>query len=265
MFPGFQIGSFFLSSYGICAIIGIFTACPLAIHLYKKHTGDDISLIFVFLFGGVGTFVGMHILYGITNIPYWGIMTQATGFVDFWKRFATIFGGSVFYGGLIGGLIAGGISIKVQKLPVDIATDCAAAAIPLFHGFARIGCFMGGCCYGVEWEHGVTFTNSVVESANGVPRVPIQLYEAGFEFLLFAVIFVLLTRTNKLRGGLLALYLLMYSVGRFILEFWRGDEYRGHIFGLSTSQFISILVFIGALVLLILRVRKMRKNKNSAE
>lgn len=265
MFPGFQIGSFFLSSYGICAIIGIFIACPLAIHIYKKHTGDDISLIFVFLFGAIGVFLGMHLLYGITNIRYWGILLNAKNFIDFCERFGTLFGGSVFYGGLIGGLIAGGICIKIQKLPVDIATDCAAAAIPLFHGFARIGCFMGGCCYGVEWEHGVTFTNSIVESANGVPRVPIQLFESGLEFLIFAVIFVLLTRTNKLRGGLLALYLLIYSVGRFILEFWRGDEYRGFMFGLSTSQLISILVFIGALVLLILRAQKIRKYKKIAE
>lgn len=259
MFPGFQIGSFFIGSYGICAIIGIFTACPLALHIYKKHTGDDISMILVFLFGAVGVFAGMHILFGITNIPYWGKMLEATDFIDFCKRFAAIFGGSVFYGGLIGGLIAGGISIKVQKLPADIATDCGAMVIPLFHGFARIGCFLGGCCYGVEWEHGITFTNSIVESANGVPRVPIQLIESGFEFLLFAVIFVLLTKTDKLRGGLLALYLLVYSVGRFILEFWRGDEYRGRLLGLSTSQIISVLVFIGAVVFFILRYKKTRK------
>lgn len=261
MFSGFHIGPLFLSSYGICAIIGIFTACPLAIRIYKKHTGDDISMIFVFLFAGLGAFVGMHILYGITNITYWGIMLKATDFIDFWKRFGAVFGGSVFYGGLIGGLIGGGLSIKAQKLPADIATDCGAMVIPLFHGFARIGCFFGGCCYGVEWEHGITFTNSIVESANGVPRVPIQLIEAGFEFLLFAVIFILLTKTNKLRGGLLGVYLLVYSVGRFVLEFWRGDEYRGRLFGLSTSQIISILVFVGAVVFFILRAGKHRKSE----
>lgn len=259
MFPGFQIGPLFLSSYGICAIIGIFTACPLAVKIYKKHTGDYISMIFMFVFSSIGVFVGMHILFGITNIPYWGILLNSTGFVDFWKRLGLLFGGSVFYGGLIGGLIAGGLYIKARRLPADIATDCGAMVIPLFHGFARIGCFFGGCCYGVEWEHGVTFTNSIVKSANGVPRVPIQLYEAGFEFLLFAVIFILLTKTDKLRGGLLGLYLLMYPVGRFVLEFWRGDEYRGFLFGLSTSQIISILVFAGAAVFFVLRLIKKTK------
>lgn len=262
MFPGFEIFGHFIGSYMICAVIGIFTACPLGIYCYKKFTGDDISLIFVYLFSAIGVFVGMHLLYGITNIAYWGQLFQATDFVNFWQRFGLIFGGSVFYGGLIGGLIAGGISVKVQKLPADIATDCAAPTIALLHGFARIGCFLGGCCFGVEWEHGITFENSLIEAANGVPRVPVQLYEAGFEFALFAVLFILLTKTEKLRGQLLALYLLIYPVGRFILEFWRGDEYRGFIFGLSTSQFISVLIFTGSLAFFILKgLKKGRQDK----
>lgn len=252
MFPGFEIFGHFIGSYMICAVIGIFTACPLSIHYYKKFTGDDISMIFVYLFSSIGVFAGMHLLYGITNIAYWDKLFQATDFINFWQRFGVLFGGSVFYGGLIGGLIAGGISVKVQKLPADIATDCAAPTIALLHGFARIGCFLGGCCYGVEWEHGITFENSLVESANGVPRVPVQLYEAGFEFVLFAVLWILLTKTARLRGRLLALYLLIYPVGRFILEFWRGDEYRGFLLGLSTSQFISVLMFAGSLAFLII-------------
>ena len=89
------------------------------------------------------------------------------------------------------------------------------------------------------------FTNSLVESANGVTRVPVQLYEAAFNLALFALLFIL-ERKGALKGRLLALYLLTYPVGRFILEFWRGDEYRGYVFGLSTSQFISIILFAGA-------------------
>lgn len=262
MFPGFEIFGHFIGSYMICAVIGIFTACPLGIHCYKKFTGDDISMIFVFLFSSIGVFIGMHLLYGITNITYWGQLFLATDFVNFWQRFGLIFGGSVFYGGLLGGLIAGGISIGVQKLPADIATDCAAPTIALLHGFARIGCFMGGCCYGVEWEHGITFENSLVEAANGVPRVPVQLYEAGFEFALFILLWLLLTKTVKLRGKLLALYLLIYPVGRFILEFWRGDDYRGFLFGLSTSQLIGILVFLGSAGFLIVKRFKPQKADN---
>lgn len=260
MFPGFQIGSFFLGSYAICALIGIFSAFPFCIWQYKKRTGDDISPIFVLLFGAIGAFIGMHLLYGITNIQYWSKFTFEQGFKHFIDQIGAVFGGSVFYGGLIGGLAAGGISIKVQKLPVDTITDCLAPGIAQFHGFARIGCFLGGCCYGVEWEHGITFENSLVESANGIPRVPVQLFESGFEFLLAAVLWFLLLKIPKTHGKLLALYLLIYPVGRFTLEFWRGDEYRGFLFGLSTSQLISILMFIGSAVyLFVMPLIKRRK------
>ncbi len=270
MFPGFSIplpdflpvDNFFLSSYALCAIAGIFTACPLGIHYYKKRTGDDISLILVFLFGAIGVFIGMHILYGITNIGYWGRLFEAKNFEEFIRGFVRIFGGSVFYGGLIGGLIAGGISAKRMKLPMKDVTDCCAPAIAIFHGFGRIGCFLGGCCYGVEWEHGVTFTNSLVESANGVPRVPVQLFESGFEFALGIALWIMLSR-KKLYGRLLCVYLLVYPVGRFIVEFWRGDEYRGFLFGLSTSQLISIGFFVGTIIFLIVSLRKQKLQPQS--
>lgn len=256
MFPGFTLfGRFFLSSYALCAFVGIFSACPVSIYFFKKRSGEknaDISMIFLFMFAALGTFLGMHLLYGITNIAYWNRLLEAKDFSDFLDRFGIIFGGSVFYGGLIGGLIAGGISAKVQKLSMKDVTDCGAPVIAVIHGFGRIGCFLGGCCYGVEWEHGITFHNALIESANGVPRVPVQLIEAGFEFALAAVLWIMLAK-RKLYGRLLCLYLIVYPVGRFIIEFWRGDEYRGFIGALSTSQLISVGFFVGTIVFLITR------------
>ena len=258
MFPGFTLFGKFIGMYGVMALVGIFVACPLAIHWYKKRTGDDTSLIFVYLFAAIGALVGMHLLYGITNISYWGELLKATDFIDFCKRVATIFGGGVFYGGLLGAIAAGMISVKVQKLPTDIASDCMAPSIPLFHGFARIGCFLGGCCYGIESDFGFVFEHSLVESANGVRRLPVQLFEATFNFLLFFLLWRLLAK-NKLQGRLILLYLMIYPVGRFTLEFFRGDEYRGFLFGLSTSQWISIILLIVSSILFIIKGRKQRK------
>lgn len=267
MFAGFTIFGKFISSYALCALAGIFIGCPLAVWQCKKYGGNDISMIFVMLFGGIGVFIGMHLLYGITNIAYWKELLNASGFVDFLRRFAIIFGGGVFYGGLIGGLVAGGISMRVQRLDYALYCDCAAPFIAIMHGISRIGCFLTGCCYGVEWKCGITFTDSLIESANGVPRVPVQLFEAGFELLLGGVLWLLLEysmKTGKLQGVLLGLYLLVYPVGRFILEFFRGDDYRGFIFGLSTSQFISILVLAFA-VFYLMRRRFKTKNKAISE
>lgn len=250
MFPGFTLFGKYISSYMLTSLAGIFTACPLAISRYKKRGGNDISMIFVFLFGAIGCAVGMHLLYGITNIQHWSRLFSAGSFQEFWDAAIFIFGGSVFYGGLIGGLFAGYLCMKHQKLDYGLTSDCAAPSIALFHAFGRIGCFLGGCCYGVEWEHGITFHNALVESANGVPRVPVQLFEAGLEFALFGLLSLMLAK-GWLKNRLLAVYLLIYPVGRFALEFLRGDDYRGFLFGLSTSQLISIGVFAAAVVFLV--------------
>ena len=258
MFPGFYVFDKFISSYALCVLAGAAVSVPIAIRRYKRRGGDDISMIFVFLFAAIGAFFGMHLLYGITNLEHWGILLKAESLADFAGRFATLFGGSVFYGGLLGGALAGGISIRVQKLPAGLTADCIAPSAALFHAFGRVGCFLVGCCYGVEWEHGITFTESLVESANGVPRLPVQLIEVGLELVLFAVLSALLHK-NKLHGGLFAVYLASYSVGRFVIEFWRGDDYRGFFLGLSTSQIVSVLVLVGAVVFLVLRRRGNRR------
>lgn len=247
MFPGFTLFGKFFSSYMLTTLAGIFIACPIALHRYKKRGGNDISMIFVFLFGAIGCAVGMHLLYGITNIGQWSSLFSADSFTDFLNAATNVFGGSVFYGGLIGGIIAGYLSMKYQKLDMGLTSDCAAPSIALFHAFGRLGCFLGGCCYGVEWEHGVTFHNALIENANGVPRVPVQLFEAGFELLLFVLLSFMLAK-GWFKNQLLAVYLFIYPVGRFTLEFWRGDEYRGFLFGLSTSQLISIGIFVGVVV-----------------
>lgn len=247
MFPGFTLFGKFISMYLVTAVIGIFTAAPFAAIQYKKRGGDDIDMIFVMLFAGLGTFFGMHILYGITQLNYFGILLEATDLLDFINRFASLFGGAVFYGGLIGGIVAGGIYVKRKKLPAGNIADCAAPAIALFHGWGRIGCFLCGCCYGVESDIGFVYEHSLSEAANHVRRFPVQLVEACFEFVLFAVLWLLLKRCIC-RARLLSLYLIIYPCGRFVLEFFRGDEIRGFFLGLSTSQLISIIVLAVGLV-----------------
>ncbi len=255
MFPGFYIADKFINSYAIVALIGAFIAVPFSLHYYKKKSKATADLILMFLTAAVGVFFGMHILYAITNIHNFNILLESADFVDFFVRLGSLVGGSVFYGGLLGGMLAGWIYIKKAKMDVKLTCDCAAPAIALFHGFGRIGCFLGGCCYGVESEHGITFTNALEPTANGVPRVPVQLYEAAFEFALFFALWYLLSK-GRFSGKLVNIYLIVYPVGRFILEFWRGDEYRGFLFGLSTSQLISIILFAVAAPAFILSYRK---------
>ena len=251
MVPNFSFFGKTFAIYPILALIGIFVSGIYACHTAKKRGYDDNDMIIFLLVSGIGTFLGMHLLYGITNLPMLLKLLQTPGAIDSWNSFLnfiiTIFGGSVFYGGLLGGIAAGVLYGKKKKLSLSAWSDMVAPAVPLFHVFGRIGCFLGGCCYGVESTFGFVYQYSLIAEANGVTRFPIQLVEALWNLLLFLILSRLLQK-NRFPGRLFCIYLLTYAPARFLLEFWRGDALRGIWLGLSTSQWISLLIIIGALL-----------------
>ena len=256
MFPYINIFGKQISTYSIMFLIGALLSGYIACKLVKKQGQDDNDMIVLLLVSSVGVFIGGHLLYGITNIKKLYLFIIHIGntpnIKTFFLALADIFGGSVFYGGLIGGIIAGYIYIKKKKLSYDIFSDIVATIIPLFHFFGRIGCFLVGCCYGIESHIGFTYEHALIESANHINRFPIQLVEASYNLCIFILLYILYKK-NKLKGKILGLYLVLYPIGRFIFEFFRGDEYRGFLFGLSTSQIISIFLFIFGIFLLFKR------------
>lgn len=263
MYPYIEIFSRKIPTYGLMSIIGLFVAGIFACYQIKKRDKDYIDMIIVLLISSIGIIVFSHLLYAITNIDLLARMIthfdKIKGFNDFASRIGYIFGGSVFYGGLIGFLLVSYICIKKKKLNKKTYYDIFACTIPLFHFFARIGCFLAGCCYGIESKIGFTYVHSPLESANHVQRFPIQLVESGFNLLLFFTIFYLYKK-KKLNGKLIYIYLLSYAVARFNFEFFRGDSYRGFLFGLSTSQIISILIVLTVLITFFFkRIKKSNK------
>ena len=138
---------------------------------------------------------------GITNIKYFPVLLKAESIIQFFQFVGTIFGGSVFYGGLIGGIIAALITIKIKKLPLGAFADIITLCIPAFHAFARVGCFLSGCCYGIESEFGFTaHGNTLVPDVNDVSRFPVQLLEAVLNLVLFAALIFLYKRISG-KGG----------------------------------------------------------------
>ncbi len=151
--------------------------------------------------------------------------------------------GIVFYGGLIGVIISYLICAKKTHQEKHIL-DIVAVCIPLFHSITRIGCFFGGCCFGIESNLGIYYTTTVLGEVVTSYRIPIQLIEAAFNFCLFLYLLFLYSRDDWLQKNIMRRYLLIYSIGRFIIEFWRGDIVRGVVFGVSFSQVISIIIWI---------------------
>ncbi len=262
MFPYIEIFGRQITLYAICSIIGMFVAGILMCKMTDKVGEDDNNSIIILLISAVGVLLGGHLLYGITNYKYFYLFSKVTSIKSFITVVSFIFGGSVFYGGLLMGIAFGFITVKIMKLPAGIYSDLAAFTIPLFHAFARVGCFLSGCCYGVESKFGFTaHGNTLVPELNDVTRFPVQLLEAFLNLVLFALIFYFFKK-GKFKGRLLVIYLFAYSVIRFFDEFLRGDEIRGFVLGLSTSQFISVIIFaVTTLILIFCRKSKGEENK----
>jgi len=206
----------------------------------------------------IGALVGAKVLLVLRSFPEY----VATPSSLFSKSLLTSAGD--FYGGFIGALIASAIFFwRHSGLPVWRAADLCAPAIALGQAIGRIGCFMAGDDYGrptsVPWA--VTFTDPAAADIGGaplgVPLHPVQLYESAFCLVLFGFL-VWLGRRRHRDGDVIAAYTLLYAVGRFVIEFFRGDADRGFVFGglLSTSQFIAIPLAAIALVILLTRSRR---------
>lgn len=239
--------------YGLCWLIGILLASAAACFLLKKAKMDhfDLASSAVFaLFGGV---IGAKLLFIAVSLK-----TIIELELSLWDVFR---GGFVFYGGLIGGFAGLMLYCKIFKVKALKIMDIYAVALPLGHACGRVGCYLGGCCYGMKYDgpFSITYAEGVLNYGTpvGVPLFPVQLLEAGLLFVLFLSLIFVYFKGKKL-GECTAVYLYAYSVIRFILEYFRGDKERGSLLAFSTSQIISILIIIAVTVVVLI----MRKRNN---
>lgn len=227
MYPYIQI---ILPSYAFLAFLGVLVTLTF-LYLNIDSIGISFSGFLVLsLKCAIGCFIGSKLLYFITQIPNLLSSFSVNSLIT-----AFLHSGYVFYGGLLGVLFTVWLSVRNKPERAQSYFNFLAPAIPLFHFFGRIGCFLTGCCYGKDFAKPVVLFNSII-----LYQIPVQLIEAVFELCLFFVIYLLQRRRTP---HLIYLYLTSYSVFRFIIEFFRGDEVRGIYFNLSTAQWISIFIF----------------------
>lgn len=244
-------------TYSIAAGFGIlFAALYLKGQKGSAVPNADVELAFVYALVGAAT--GAKLLW---------LMTCRKELIAEWRYFFTehdlflqkyLYSGFVFYGGLFGCILAVLFYSKLCHLDVGIMMQTLLPALPIIHSFGRIGCFCVGCCYGKHLPRAcVTITYSISEIApNGIALVPVQLYEAFAEFVLFLIL-AFMSHREKSGRAMLAFYLLTYGAVRFALEFLRGDSYRGFIGTFSVSQVLSLFSFaLGTLLLFLARVNQ---------
>ena len=268
MYPYINVFSLEIPTYGLISVFGAVLAYFIGMFLSKRRNVSKDELLSVTLFGVLGMFIGSHLLYGITRIDDIVALVKSyelyEGLFPFLKDLWNLCSGMVFFGGLYGGLVAGCVYISVKKLPLGEYADIFAVIIPFFHIFGRVGCFFAGCCYGIEMEDGIAGRVLASGAKEHIERLPVQLIEAGVLLVLSLVLFFLFMK-NILRGRLVFMYLVLYSVARFILEFFRGDEIRGAFLWFSTSQWISILTILWAGGYLLYAVLRNKKEKLTLE
>lgn len=251
--------------YGVCYMIGLAVGALLAFWAAKKRSFDGWEVVYSGVFIGVGGIIGAKALSILTSldviIPY---LKNGGSIVEVIKN------GFVFYGGFIGAAIGLFIYTKAYRLSFASYADLFAVGVPLGHAIGRVGCLFGGCCYGMEVPDDFPLTltyhfgdpDYIAGVVDGRHYLPIQFIETLCLLVIFAVGLILFRRLET-NGINTVFYIGAYSVVRFVLEFFRGDAERG-IYGVfSTSQWISLGLFVLSFAgFIILLIKKKRENKH---
>ncbi len=258
MYPRIYVLDSYISSYSFCAMAGITVSILLLNHLLSERLILR-KYIGAYLISLVGMLVGAKALGFISKLIY----NYSTS--GLWKLEESFMASGIVYcGGLIGYICALRLICIFKERDWNEISNITAVAIPLFHTFGRIGCYFAGCCYGKESDSIIAIPYRIVlKDGSCVNRIPVQLMEAIFEFSLFLVFLYLYK--YKLKKGkeddnkMLSYYLILYSIWRFIIEFWRGDEVRGVFGRISFSQTVCIGIII---VVLLYKLNECRRTNS---
>lgn len=222
------IGGFTLYTFGAMIGLGMVVGIAFAMREAKRLSLDTEALVDTLLAAIAGGLVGARLLYVVLDLPYY--LAQPL------EIFRPDHGGLSFYGGLALGAIAAFVVARRRKLPFWIAADAAAPGIAIAYGIARIGCDLYGKVANVPWAVWV----------NGQPHHPSQAYSALMGLVMFAILWAYRRRVC-FAGELFTLFVGLYAVGRFIVEFTR---YGPMIGPLTLTQVVTIPIGIAAFVAL---------------
>jgi phosphatidylglycerol:prolipoprotein diacylglycerol transferase len=252
-----EFGFFKIFTYGLLVATGFLVAILLASSRAEKEGLDSQKVLDLCFYVMVSALLGARLLYVIVEYRYF--LTSPLEIFKFWK------GGLVFYGGLILGVLISLWYLKRSQMPMWKTADLLAPSIALGQSIGRWGCFFAGCCYGkktdVAW--GITFTDPRSLAPFGISLHPTQVYLSLNAVLIFMFL-MWLSKRKVFDGQILWSYGILYSIGRFVIEYFRGDD-RGFAVEqiLSTSQFVGVFIFIlSAFMLLTLYRKNLRRHSS---
>ncbi len=242
-----ELGPITVYSYGVLLASAYLLGLYMAVRRARRYGIDSDRVLDLGIYVIVSALVGAKLLLLIVDFDYF-----RQNPAELWTLVRS---GGVFYGGLVVAFAVALWYVRRHKLPVWSTADAIAPGIALGHVVGRMGCLLAGCCYGraatLPWS--VTFTDPFAASNVGTPLHvalhPTQLYDAGAELLILIFLLATERRGRPFPGRTFWFYILFYGVSRFAIEFYRGDP-RGMMWGLPTSQIISLVMVPIALVML---------------
>lgn len=265
-------GKVTIYTYSVCIAVGLIIGAVIFRLLSKRLKMSDKAYDFYSFLSILTVVVGFISAYVFQDL-YNVMAGKGSNIVNDTKNLFAgkgfkMSGGITFMGGLIGGV---GFFILVTFLytiprknrsvrdEFPLVSDIASVVILVAHGFGRIGCFFGGCCYGkvTDSPFGINYPVDGVWQV----RYPTQLFEALFCFIAFAVFMLLILKTEK-RGYMIALYAAVYSVFRFFIEFLRDDYRGGANIGISPSQVQSLVLIVVAAAYILVKMLWWDQRKN---
>lgn len=239
----FHIAGLPIRSWGVMVALGIILGTYLGYKELEKRKMDPNLIVDFVIYAVIAGFVGGRL---------WEIIFSWSNYQDnplealaFWQ------GGLSIQGSVIGGLIAAILFVKYKKINFWQFGDILAPSLILGQAIGRIGCFLNGDAYGIPTDSifGVIYSENTPAFAKyGDQRLfPAELFESAGDILILIVL-LLIRKKNPLAGTLTLLYFILYSLNRFILEFWRGDSLQT-ISGLKVPQVLSVsTIFICILI-----------------
>lgn len=245
----FRVFGIPIYGYGTMIALGIIAGLLLLSNRAKKSGYDQDSIFNMAILAVVFGVAGGKLLYIITELK--SIIANPSQLKNFGNGF-------VVYGSILGGILGVIMHCRKKKWNTLKIFDLVIPSLPLAQGFGRIGCFLAGCCYGRPTTSflGVKFREGSLGPVD-VCVLPTQIFSSIFDFLL-ALFLLWYDKKERKQGRVFSLYMIIYSLGRFAIEFIRDDP-RGNVGVLSTSQFISLfIVLIGIIFFNLDKIKKGR-------
>ncbi|MBM3172978.1 MAG: prolipoprotein diacylglyceryl transferase [Chloroflexi bacterium] len=247
----FSIGSVNVMWYGIMVVLAVVVVIVFAL-MEAKRVGLARDHIYnAALWAIIGGVIVSRLMHVIDQWDYY--MENPAQIVNF--------AGLSIYGAVLGAMLAVVIYCLVNKLSVWQLVDIAAPGALLGQAIGRVGCIIGGCCYGlenpsfcaIEYVHP---SRGLYSTPVGVPLYPTQIYHLVWNLVAFGILWTLRTKL-KPKGTVFLSYLALYALGDLVIRFFR--QGTPFLFGMQQAQVIGILILLVTVPWLAVKLWRGRK------